>query len=40
MRYVVEMGPGAGIDISTSIKTGSAIRKLKGEGFTDIQRAW
>jgi hypothetical protein len=40
MKYVVEIGSGAMIYISSFIKIGSDIQKLVGGGFTDSQTAW
>jgi hypothetical protein len=34
MKYVVEIGSGAMIHISSLIKIGSGIQKFIGEGFT------
>jgi hypothetical protein len=40
MKYTVEMGSGAMINIPSFIKIGSAILKLMGERFTNAQTAW
>jgi hypothetical protein len=37
MEYVIEMGSGAMIYISSLMKIGSAIQKLMIGGFTDTQ---
>jgi hypothetical protein len=40
MKYAIDMGSGAMINILSFIKIGSGIQKLMGEGgFTDTQRA-
>jgi hypothetical protein len=40
MKYAVELGSGAMKYISSLIKIGSGIQKLKGGGYTDTQAAW